>query len=158
MCWLPPFATLRADALRGLGMALVIGSAAIGMSAVAQATSVPAITDILIPPNTIGLQPVSGRLKAIRTTSGNNTSLVLEYSLGTCVDQLLPITYTSQKQGGKLYVYISALNARGNAAAVSCAPGPYLTQRTLVVPGRYNSSNVKILHLTRRSDLNGLAK
>jgi hypothetical protein len=138
----------------GLVLGLACGAALVGSIPV-NATSVPALpTDILIPAGTIGLQPVAGQLKSLKNAPGNNTTLVLEYSLGTCVDQLLPISYKSEQRNGRLFVYVAALNARGNAAAVTCTPGPYLKLANITVPGRgYRADRIKIVNLTLQSGL-----
>jgi hypothetical protein len=147
-----PFLSHLASCSLVLGLAC--GAAFVGAVPV-DAMSVPATPpDILIPEGTIGLQPVSGQLKSLKNAPGNSTTLVLEYSLGTCVDQLLPVSYKAEQRNGTLFVYVSALNAKGNAIAVLCTPGPYLQQANVTVPGRgYSANRIKIVNLMPQSGL-----
>jgi hypothetical protein len=137
-----------------LVLGLACGAAFVGSIPVQANPLAVTPTDILIPEGTIGLQPVSGKLKSLQNAPGNNTKLVLEYSLGTCVDKLLPVSYKAEQRNGTLFVYVSALNARGNAAAVLCTPGPYLQQANVTIPGRgYSANRIKIVNLTLQSGL-----
>jgi hypothetical protein len=123
---------------------LAIGAALVGMP-IAQAA------DLGLPAGTIGLQTVPGRFVSVQNVGRSNLSdLTLAFNLGTCVDNLLPVSYTSEKRGNQLFVYVSGINARGDASAVSCTPGPYVAQAKLRVLGTgYNANTIKVVNLTQ---------
>jgi hypothetical protein len=107
--------------------------------------------DIAIPAGTIGLQTVPGRFVSVQNVGRSNLSdLTLAFNLGTCVDNLLPVSYTTEKRGNQLFVYVSGINARGDASAVSCTPGPYVARAKLRVLGTgYNANTIKVVNLTQ---------
>jgi hypothetical protein len=127
-----------------LSAMLAVGAIALSQMPIAQAA------EINIPANTIGLQTVSGRFVAVKNATGGNSTLTLAFNLSTCVDKLLPVSYTTEKHNGQLFVYVSGINAKGDASAVLCTPGPYVAQATLRVPGTgYNANTIKVVNLTQ---------
>jgi hypothetical protein len=127
-----------------VGAAVAVGAMSLAGMPIAQAA------DLGLPAGTIGLQTVPGRFVSVKNATGGNSTLTLAFNVGTCVDKLLPVSYTTEKRGNQLFVYVSGINARGDASAVSCTPGPYVVQSTLRVPGTgYNANTIKVVNLTQ---------
>jgi hypothetical protein len=121
----------------------------LGLLALASGSAVQA-ADLNLPAKTIGLETVSGRFVSVKNATGGASTLTLAFNVGTCVDKLLPVSYATEKRNGQLFVYVSGINARGDASAVLCTPGPYVAQSTLRVPGTgYNANTIKVVNLTQ---------
>jgi hypothetical protein len=127
------------------GVAVAVGAVSLVGMPIAQAA------DLGLPAGTIGLQTVPGRFVSVQNVGRSNLSdLTLAFNLGTCVDNLLPVSYTTEKRGNQLFVYVSGINARGDASAVSCTPGPYVARAKLRVLGTgYNANTIKVMNLTQ---------
>ncbi len=127
------------------GAALAIGAVALSAMPIAQAE------EIAIPAGTIGLQTVPGRFVSVQNFGKGNFALAtLEFKLGTCVDKLLPVSYTTEKRGTQTFIYVSGINARGDASAVLCTPGPNVARATVQLPGiGYSANTVKVVNLTQ---------
>ncbi len=138
-----------------IGAAVAVGAVSWVSLPIAQAA------DITIPPDTIGLQTVPGRLDAAGSLGSNTVTVA--FNLTTCVDKLLPVSYKAVPQppavagqSGRLLIYVLGLNAKGNAAAVLCKPGPYVAQARLSVPRSpngtaYDFNEIEIVNLTQSS-------
>jgi hypothetical protein len=132
-------------------MKLVVGVAVgLGLLALTSGSAVQA-ADIAIPAGTIGLQTVPGKFVSVQNFGkGNFALLTVSFNLSTCVDKLLPVSYTTEKRGNQTFVYISGINARGDASAVLCTPGPYVAKATVQLPGiGYSANTVKVVNLTQ---------
>jgi hypothetical protein len=132
-------------------MKLVVGVAVgLGFLALTSGSAVQA-ADIAIPAGTIGLQTVPGKFVSVQNFGkGNFALLTVSFNLSTCVDKLLPVSYTTEKRGNQTFVYISGINAKGDASAVLCTPGPYVAKATLQLPGiGYSANTVKVVNLTQ---------
>ncbi len=128
-----------------VGAVVAVGAVSLIAMPIAQAA------DIAIPAGTIGLQTVPGKFVSVQNFGkGNFALLTVAFNLGTCVDKLLPVSYTTEKRGNQLFVYVSGINAKGDASAVLCTPGPNVARATLRVPGTgYNANTVKVVNLTQ---------
>jgi hypothetical protein len=128
-----------------VGAAVAVGAMSLAGMPIAQAA------DLGLPAGTIGLQTVPGKFVSVKNVGRSNLSdLTLAFNLGTCVDKLLPVSYTTEKRGNQLFVYVSAINAKGDASAVLCTPGPYVARATLRVLGTgYNANTIKVVNLTQ---------
>jgi hypothetical protein len=124
---------------------LAISAVSLGGMPIAQAE------DIAIPAKTIGLQTVPGKFVSVQNFGkGNFALLTVAFNLGTCVDKLLPVSYTTEKRGNQTFVYVSGISARGDASAVLCTPGPYVAKATLQLAGiGYAANTVKVVNLTQ---------
>jgi hypothetical protein len=132
-------------------MKLVVGVAVgLGLLALTSGSAVQA-ADIAIPAGTIGLQTVPGKFVSVQNFGkGNFALLTVEFTLGTCVDKLLPVSYMTEKRGSQTFVYVSGINARGDASAVLCTPGPNVARATLQLPGvGYSANTIKVVNLTQ---------
>jgi hypothetical protein len=117
---------------------------------VCNGTAIAQAADLGLPARTVGLQTVSGRFVSVQNAGGGASTLTLAFEVGSCADQLLPVSYTTEKRGNQLSVYISGINAQGDTTTVRCAPGPYIRQATLRVPGTgYNANRIKVVNLTQ---------
>jgi hypothetical protein len=132
-------------------MKLVVGVAVgLGLLALTSGSAVQA-ADLNLPAGTIGLQTVPGKFVSVQNFGkGNFALLTVSFNLSTCVDKLLPVSYTTEKRGNQTFVYISGINAKGDASAVLCTPGPYVAKATVQLPGiGYSANTVKVVNLTQ---------
>lgn len=111
---------------------------------------------LTLPPGTIGLTPLEGKVTAVETVNVPTSSVVkvvqtrvtLEFTLQTCVDQLLPLVSSYQVQGGKATIYVTALNANNSQAAVTLCPAvPTTASAQVSIPGAFNSGQISVVFL-----------
>jgi hypothetical protein len=123
---------------------VAIGAIVCGGMPIAQAA------DLGLPAKTVGLQTVPGRFVSVQNAGGGASTLTLAFEVGSCVDQLLPVSYTTEKRGNQLSVYVSGINAQGDSTTVKCRVGPYIREAKLRVPGTgYNANRIKVVNLTQ---------
>jgi hypothetical protein len=109
----------------------------------------PVMAEVLtIPEGTKSVEPIAGELlgvKAINATA--TTELSFKFTLGGCVDSLLPLVTRIERQGSQAKVYITALNVHNEASErVRCVAIPTATAK-VVLPGRYQQRNVQVIFL-----------
>ena len=111
---------------------------------------------LTLPPGTIGLTPLEGRVTAVETVNVPTSSVVkvvqtrvtLEFTLQSCVDQLLPLFSTYQAQGGSATIYVTALNANNSQAAVTLCPAvPTKASAFVSIPGDFNRRQINVVFL-----------
>lgn len=91
-------------------------SAVLGL-ALSTSTVQAAIGTYSLPSDAIALSPIEGSIAAVAplcpdgvTCFVNGTIIDLRFVLQGCMDQLGPVTYRAEEVGGKLKVYVSAIN------------------------------------------------
>jgi hypothetical protein len=133
-----------------IAVAATLGTATLGTATLGTMLVAPAAgaVDIVVPPNTIGLRSVPAKLVSVQRQSLGLT-ITLGYQLETCVDKLLPPAFTTEVRNNIMYVYVSTLNARGDASAVLCTPGPYVAQAKIKVfnERNYDANTIRIVNL-----------
>lgn len=111
---------------------------------------------LTLPPGTIGLTPLEGRVTSVETVNVPTSSVVtsvqtrvtLDFTLHSCVDQLLPLLYSYQVQGGRATIYVTALNANNSQVAVTLCPAvPTTASAQVSIPGDFNSSQISVVFL-----------
>ena len=113
---------------------------------------------LTLPPETIGLTPLEGRVTSVETvnvptssvTTVVQTRVTLEFTLQTCVDQLLPLlsSYQVQGLGRRAKIYVTALNANNSQAAVTTCPAvPTTASAQVSIPGDFNSQQISVVFL-----------
>jgi hypothetical protein len=130
---------------------------AIGLLSVVGSAQAQVLT---LPPGTIGLTPLEGRVISVEKVSVPTSSVVttvqtrvtLEFTLQTCVDQLLPLLSRHQVQGDSATIYVTALNANNSQAAVTLCPAvPKTASAQVSIPGDFNSSQISVVFLGQPS-------
>lgn len=111
---------------------------------------------LTLPPGTIGLTPLEGRVTSVEKVSVPTSSVVkvvqtrvtIEFTLHSCVDQLLPLLSSYQVQGGSATIYVTALNANNSQAAVTLCPAvPTTASAQVSIPGDFNSRQISVVFL-----------
>ena len=111
---------------------------------------------LTLPPETIALTPLEGKVISVEKVSVPTSSVVttvqtrvtLEFTLQSCVDQLLPLLSTYQVQEGHATIYVTALNANNSQVAVTLCPAvPTKASAQVSIPGDFNSSQIKVVFL-----------
>ena len=111
---------------------------------------------LTLPPGTIGLTPLEGRVTSVETVNVPSSSVVtvvqtrvtIEFTLQTCVDQLLPLLSSYQVQGRRATIYVTALNANNSQAAVTLCPAvPTKASAFVSIPGDFNRRQINVVFL-----------
>jgi hypothetical protein len=111
---------------------------------------------LTLPPETIGLTPLEGKVTSVEkvsiplssVTTVVQTRVTLEFTLQTCVDQLLPLLSSYQVQGRSAKIYVTALNANNAQAAVTTCPAvPTKASAQVSIPGDFNSRQISVVFL-----------
>jgi hypothetical protein len=107
----------------------------------------PAMAEVLtIPEGTKSVEPIAGELLGVKAINAT-TELSFKFTLGGCVDSLLPLVTRIERQGSQAKVYITALNVHNEASErVRCVAIPTATAK-VVLPGRYQQRNVQVIFL-----------
>ena len=115
---------------------------------------------LTLPPDTIGLTPLEGRVTAVEKVRVPTSSVVtvvqtrvtLDFTLQSCVDQLLPLLSSYQVQGRRATIYVTALNANNSQAAVTLCPAvPTTASAQVTIPGNFNSGQISVVFLRQPS-------
>ncbi len=119
-----------------------------------------------LPPDTIGLTPLEGRVTAVEKvrlpiSSGVTvvqTRVTLDFTLQSCIDQLLPLLSSYKLQGGRATIYVTALNANNSKVAVTLCPAVPTTASAFVsIPGDFNRGQISVVFLRQPRQYNGLS-
>ena len=111
---------------------------------------------LTLPPGTIGLTPLEGRVTSVekvRTSTSSavtvvQTRVTIEFTLQSCVDQLLPLLSSYQVQGGRATIYVTALNANNEKVVVTLCPAvPKTASASVSIPGDFNRSQIRVVFL-----------
>ncbi len=111
---------------------------------------------LTLPPDTIGLTPLEGRVTAVEKVRVPTSSVVtvvqtrvtLDFTLQSCVDQLLPLLSSYQVQGRRATIYVTALNANNSQAAATLCPAvPTTASAQVTIPGNFNSGQISVVFL-----------
>jgi len=111
---------------------------------------------LTLPSETIGLTPLKGRVTSVETVNVPissaitvvQTRVTIEFTLQTCVDQLLPLLSSYQVQGSRATIHVMALNANNSQAAVRlCSTVPTRASAQVSIPGNFNRRQISVVFL-----------
>jgi hypothetical protein len=111
---------------------------------------------LTLPPETIGVTPLKGRVISVETVNVPTSSVVtvvqtrvtIEFILQSCVDQLLPLLSSYKVQGSRATIHVTALNANNSQAAETVCPAVLTTASAQVsIPGNFNRRQISVVFL-----------
>jgi hypothetical protein len=76
------------------------------------------------------------------------TRVTLDFTLQSCVAQLLPLLSSCKLQGRRATIYVTALNANNSKAAVTlCSAVPTTASAQVSIPGNFNRGQISVVFL-----------
>lgn len=111
---------------------------------------------LTLPPGTTGVTPLKGRVTSVETVNVPTSSVVtvvqtrvtIEFTLQSCVDQLLPLLSSYKVQGSRATIHVTALNANNSQAAVTlCLAVPTKASAQVSIPGNFNRRQISVVFL-----------
>lgn len=113
---------------------------------------------LTLPEGTTGLTPLEGKVKAVEqvrvrvgdTVTGAETRVTLEFTLNGCLDSLMPLISSSEVQGSRATIYVTALNAHNQQSDVTrCVAMPQVSSQ-VSVPGVFGRNQVRVVFMGQR--------
>lgn len=114
---------------------------------------------IVIPNQTTGLTPLSGRITEVQqvrvpiddAVMGSETRITLHFTLQGCLDSLMPLMYQYEPEDNQVKVYVTALNAHNQESiAATCLAMPQATE-TIAIPGVFQQEQIQVKFLGHSS-------
>ncbi len=113
---------------------------------------------LTLPEGTTGLTPLEGRVKAVQqvrvpvsdTVTGAETRVTLEFTLGGCLDSLMPLISRYEVQGSRATIYVTALNAHNQQSIAATCPGMPRASAQVRVPGVFGRNQVRVVFMGQR--------